>query len=273
MQQLSIALAQVNFKVGDIDGNLSLIEKNIEQAKAQGAGMVVFSELAITGYPPEDLLLRPSLQLRVQQAMDRVAELSQDIAIVIGFPWLQDNILRNMAAVWYQGQLISQYAKRFLPNYQVFDEERYFMAGNRPEVFEWHGLKFGLTVCEDIWHEQPVAESKALGADILLNLNASPFHAGKLSARHDRIRNHVNKHGLPVVYVNQVGGQDELVFDGASFVMNSAGEVVLQADEHAQTLQLLNVEQTDEGLILTGSVQEKKAELASIYDTSGAWCS
>jgi len=267
MQQLSIALAQVNFKVGDIDGNLALIEQQIEQAKAQGAGMIVFSELAITGYPPEDLLLRPSLQLRVEQAMDRVAELSQGLAVVIGFPWLQDGILRNMAAVWYQGQLISQYAKRFLPNYQVFDEERYFIAGNRPEVFEWHGLKFGLSVCEDIWHEQPVAESKALGADILLNLNASPFHAGKLSARHDRIRSHVNKHQLPVVYVNQVGGQDELVFDGASFVMNATGEVVLQADEHAETLQILNVEQTEDSLILTGAVQEEKSELGSIYDT------
>ena len=267
MQQLSIALAQVNFKVGDIDRNLSLIEQQIEQAKAQSAGMIVFSELAITGYPPEDLLLRPSLQLRVEQAMERVAALSHDIAIVIGFPWLQDGVLRNMAAVWYEGKLIAQYAKRFLPNYQVFDEERYFIAGNRPEVFEWHGLKFGLSVCEDIWHEQPVAESKALGADILLNLNASPFHAGKLSARHERIRSHVNKHQLPVVYVNQVGGQDELVFDGASFVMNAAGDVVLQAEEHDESLQILQVEQAESGLILSGEVQQEKSELASIYDT------
>lgn len=267
MQQLSIALAQVNFKVGDIDRNLSLIEQQIEQAKAKNAGMIVFSELAITGYPPEDLLLRPSLQLRVEQAMERVAALSHDIAIVIGFPWLQDGVLRNMAAVWYEEKLIAQYAKRFLPNYQVFDEERYFIAGNRPEVFEWQGLKFGLSVCEDIWHEQPVAESKALGADILLNLNASPFHAGKLSARHERIRSHVNKHQLPVVYVNQVGGQDELVFDGASFVMNAAGDVVLQAEEHEESLQILQLEQTESGLVLSGEVQQEKSELASIYDT------
>lgn len=267
MQQLSIALAQVNFKVGDIDGNLALIEEQVNTARARGAGMIVFSELAITGYPPEDLLLRPSLQLRVQQAMDRIAELSEDIAIVIGFPWVQDDVLRNMAAVWYQGKLLSQYAKRFLPNYQVFDEQRYFAPGNRPEVFEFQGLKFALSVCEDIWHDQPVAESKLLGADILLNLNASPFHAGKLSARHERIRRHVNKHQLPVVYVNQVGGQDELVFDGASFVMDAAGAVVLQAEAHQESLQILDVSKNEEALVLTGAVQREKSELASIYDT------
>lgn len=269
MQQLSIAMAQVNFKVGDIDGNLALIEKNVAQAVSQSADMIVFSELAITGYPPEDLLLRPSLQLRVEQAIDRIASLSDSIAVVMGFPWLQDGMLRNMAGVWFEGKVIAQYAKRFLPNYQVFDEERYFVAGNRPEVFDWKGVRFGLTVCEDIWHDTPTAESKLLGAEVILNLNASPFHEGKLASRHGQVRQHVVNHQLPVIYVNQVGGQDELVFDGASFAMDARGDLVAQAPEHEAALLTLNVSKQEDGAIAfsTAEVLEQKSELASIYDT------
>ena len=172
MQQFSIALAQVNFKVGDIDGNLELIRAAVADAKAKSlpsdkALMVVFSELAITGYPPEDLLLRPSLQHRIELALQDVAKLSTDIAIVLGYPWQEEGQLFNMAGVWSDGQQIAQYAKRFLPNYQVFDEQRYFTAGDETCVFEWQGHQLGLTVCEDIWHEQPIAESKAAGACLL----------------------------------------------------------------------------------------------------------
>lgn len=270
MQQFSIALAQVNFKVGDIDGNLELIRAAVADAKAKSlssekALMVVFSELAITGYPPEDLLLRPSLQHRIELALQDVAKLSTDIAIVIGYPWQEEGQLFNMAGVWSDGQQIAQYAKRFLPNYQVFDEQRYFTAGDEACVFEWQGHQLGLTVCEDIWHEQPIAESKAAGAELIININASPFHLGKLQQRHELLRAHAKRHQLPIVYVNQVGGQDELVFDGASFVVGAEGEMVTNMQEHENGLELVEFDQqlnprANQGLAV-------KSELASIYDT------
>lgn len=270
MQQVSIALAQVNFKVGDIDGNLELIRAAVADAKAQSltsdkALMVVFSELAITGYPPEDLLLRPSLQHRIELALQDVAKLSTDIAIVLGYPWQQEGQLFNMAGVWSDGQQVAQYAKRFLPNYQVFDEQRYFTAGNEACVFEWQGHQLGLTVCEDIWHEQPIAESKAAGAELIININASPFHLGKLQQRHELLTAHAKRYQLPIVYVNQVGGQDELVFDGASFVVGAEGEMVTKMQEHESGLELVEFDQqlnasANQGLAV-------KNELASIYDT------
>lgn len=270
MQQVSIALAQVNFKVGDIDGNLELIRAAVADAKAKSlpsdkALMVVFSELAITGYPPEDLLLRPSLQHRIELALQDVAKLSTDIAIVLGYPWQEEGQLFNMAGVWSDGQQIAQYAKRFLPNYQVFDEQRYFTAGDETCVFEWQGHQLGLTVCEDIWHEQPIAESKAAGAELIININASPFHLGKLQQRHELLTTHAKRHQLPIVYVNQVGGQDELVFDGASFVVGAEGEMVTNMQEHESGLELVEFDQQLNPRANQGFAV--KNELASIYDT------
>jgi NAD+ synthase (glutamine-hydrolysing) len=280
MQQFTIALAQVNFKVGDIDGNLQLIASAVVDAKAQyektrhekiqheeekGALMVVFSELALIGYPPEDLLLRPSLQHRIETGLQQVAKLSSDVAVVVGYPWHQDGKLFNMVGVWSDGEQIAQYAKRCLPNYQVFDEQRYFSAGDKACVFDWQGHKVGLTVCEDIWHEQPIAESKDAGAELIININASPFHTGKLQQRHELLANHAKRHQLPIVYVNQVGGQDELVFDGASFVVDANGELVASLAEHESAISLVNFDKnriSQQSKIIAG-----KTELASIYDT------
>jgi len=294
MQQFSIALAQVNFKVGDIDGNLQLIAEAVADAKAQydktqhkkaqhkddaskeRALMVVFSELALIGYPPEDLLLRPSLQHRIESAVQQVANLSTNVAIVVGYPWQQDGQLFNMAGVWSKGKQIAQYAKRCLPNYQVFDEQRYFTSGSNVCVFDWLGHKVGLTVCEDIWHEHPVAESKAAGAELIININASPFHAGKLQQRHKLLANHAKNHELPIVYVNQVGGQDELVFDGASFVTDREGQLVTSLPEHESSLALVDFERLPPDQRLTcvpskvtagSAVPLPKEALASIYDT------
>jgi NAD+ synthase (glutamine-hydrolysing) len=269
MQKFSIALAQVNFKVGDIDGNLERISSAIAEAKARNsvnkALMVVFSELGLIGYPPEDLLLRPSLQHRVEEALLHVSSLSDDITIVVGYPWSEKGQLFNMAGVWQNGEQVARYAKRCLPNYQVFDEQRYFTPGDEVCVFEWLGHKVGLTICEDIWHEHPIAQSKAAGAELMVNINASPFHAGKLQQRHELLSNHAKNHQLPIIYVNQVGGQDELVFDGASFVVDAQGKVVACAPEHESDLLLVDF---DESL----QVQSEhkllvKSELASIYDT------
>ena len=270
MQQFSIALAQVNFKVGDIDGNLQLIADAVTDAKAQHensdrALMVVFSELALIGYPPEDLLLRPSLQHRIESALLKVANLSSGITIVVGYPWHKDGQLFNMAGVWSNGRQVAQYAKRCLPNYQVFDEQRYFTAGDDACVFDWLGHKVGLTVCEDIWHEQPMVDSKAAGAELIININASPFHTGKLQQRHELLANHARRHELPIVYVNQVGGQDELVFDGASFVVDAKGKLAASLPEHESIVGLVNF---DESLLVQNSViSVEKTELASIYDT------
>ncbi|PHR97871.1 MAG: NAD+ synthase [Blastopirellula sp.] len=280
MQQFSIALAQVNFKVGDIDGNLQLIADSVAAAKAQydkkkhekqqhekddSALMIVFSELALIGYPPEDLLLRPSLQHRIESALQQVAILSSNVTIVVGYPWHQGGQLFNMAGVWSKGQQIAQYAKRCLPNYQVFDEQRYFTAGDEVCVFDWQGHKVGLTVCEDIWHDQPVTESKAAGAELIININASPFHSGKLQQRHELLANHAQRHQLPIVYVNQVGGQDELVFDGASFVVDANGKLAASLPEHESIVGLVHF---DESLLVQNSViAPEKTKLASIYDT------
>ena len=283
MQQFSIALAQINFKVGDIDGNLEKINTAILDAKAQFMSslteaeddkdsnelMVVFSELALIGYPPEDLLLRPSLQHRVEQGLQQIAEMSKDVAIVMGYPWQQGGKLFNMAGVWCKGEQVAQYAKRFLPNYQVFDEQRYFSVGDQPCVFEWLGHKVGLTICEDIWHEAPVLETKAAGAEIIININASPFHVGKLKERHDLLSGHAKKTNLPIVYVNQVGAQDELVFDGSSFVVDAQGQVVTSLAEHASDLQLVEFTAPLEQPFtkLKKPVLKEKEDLKSIYDT------
>jgi len=269
IRQVSIALAQANFKVGDIDGNLELISSAIAAAKAKNspdkALMVVFSELALIGYPPEDLLLRPSLQHRMETALQQVANLSAGITVVVGYPWSEKGQLFNMAGVWQNGEQVAQYAKRCLPNFQVFDEQRYFTAGTETCVFEWQGHQVGLTVCEDIWHEHPVAESKAAGAELLININASPFHSGKLQQRYELLSNHAKRHQLPIVYVNQVGGQDELVFDGASFVVDASGDIFATAAEHESALTLVDF---DESLnIQNGQKALAKSELASIYDT------
>jgi NAD+ synthase (glutamine-hydrolysing) len=270
MQQFSIALAQVNFKVGDIDGNLNLIAASVKDAKAQLAEtdqalMVVFSELALIGYPPEDLLLRPSLQHRIEAGLLQVEKLSADVTIVAGYPWYQEGKLFNMVGVWQNGHQVAQYAKRCLPNYQVFDEQRYFSAGDEACVFDWYGHKIGLTVCEDIWHERPMSESKAAGAELMININASPFHTGKLQQRHELLSRHAKRHQLPIVYVNQVGGQDELVFDGASFVVDAQGEVVASLMEHEAAVELVEF---DANLrVNRASPLLVKSELASIYDT------
>jgi len=270
MQQFTIALAQVNFKVGDIDGNLQLITDSVADAQAKhkeekGALMVVFSELALIGYPPEDLLLRPSLQHRIEVGLQHVAKLSSDVAIAVGYPWHEDGKLFNMVGVWSDGEQIAQYAKRCLPNYQVFDEQRYFTAGDEACVFDWQGHKVGLTVCEDIWHEQPITESKDAGAELIININASPFHTGKLEQRHELLANHAKRHQLPIVYVNQVGGQDELVFDGASFVVDALGQLVASLAEHESAITLVNFDKNR--ISQKSKIAVGKTELASIYDT------
>ncbi len=230
MAQLIVALAQVNPLVGDIPGNARLVISAVQRARQQlKAGIVVFPELVLTGYPPEDLLFRPSLQGRIERALDAVGAACQDITVVLGYPRRVGAKLYNMAGVISGGQLVAEYAKNMLPNYLVFDEKRYFEPGSEICVVDICGVPTAITVCEDIWFPEPIARARARGARLMLNINASPFHCDKPAERRALIAQRAREGAMPVVYVNQVGGQDELVFDGGSMVVDAAGTIQFQA--------------------------------------------
>ena len=220
MAQLIVVMAQVNPLVGDIDGNAAVIvARSREAVAAHGAQVVVFPELALTGYPPEDLLLRPSIALRVERALERLRRELPDVWVLVGYPRRSERGLENVAGLLKGGELVAEYAKMELPNYQVFDEKRYFVAGEQPCVLEIEGFRVALSVCEDIWHERPTALAVAAGAELVLNINASPFHLGKHLERRKIVERRAIAGGVGVIYVNQVGGQDELVFDGGSMAI------------------------------------------------------
>jgi NAD+ synthase (glutamine-hydrolysing) len=230
MVSLVLSLAQVNTLVGDIPGNTRQVLNLAERAwREQQADAVIFPELTLTGYPPEDLLLRPSLAPRIEQALAELQAAGLPLAIVVGYPRLREGKLYNMAGVIQGGELIAEYAKQCLPNYQVFDEKRYFAAGEDACVFDLKGVPCALTVCEDIWHPQPMAQAQAAGAHLMLNLNASPYHRGKQQERELMLAERARAGAMPIVYVNLVGGQDELVFDGGSVFVSAEGEVCQRA--------------------------------------------
>ncbi|UYM15323.1 NAD+ synthase [Endozoicomonas euniceicola] len=233
---LNIVMAQINLKVGDIDGNTSMVINAAEQARdTHQADLVVFPELTLCGYPPEDLLLRPSLILRTEQALHRLNAV-KGIDIVIGVPGMGAHGLENQAVVLRDGQVMVRYAKQHLPNYQVFDEKRYFVPGHQIATFDCKGTRLALTICEDLWFQEPAMQAREAGADLILSLNASPFHKDKQSVRRETIRQRCQETGLPVLYVNLFGGQDELVFDGGSFAMNGDGRLMACGDYFSETL-------------------------------------
>ncbi|MCC6374457.1 MAG: NAD+ synthase [Moraxellaceae bacterium] len=225
---LRIAFAQHNFLVGDIVKNTAKVRHLAQQAQAQDCDVLVFPELCLTGYPPEDLLLRASLALRIEHALQSLTDI-RDIVLVLGYPKRIEGQLFNMAGVWLNGECLTEYAKQKLPNYQVFDERRYFEHGTHAAIFDYKGYRIGLNICEDIWHQEPVTQAKALGAELLICINASPFHLNKQQQRLALVQHRAQANSLAVAYVNLVGGQDELVFDGGSFVVNSNGEVAFEA--------------------------------------------
>jgi len=243
---LCICMAQLNLRVGDIEGNAQrVIETALRARDALAAQVVVFPELTLTGYPPEDLLLRPGLHLRVRQALDLVLESVEGVTVVIGHPEETPEGIYNAASVLRDGAVLGRYRKQLLPNYSVFDEKRYFVPGDAPCVVEVEGVSLGVTICEDVWQPGPAAQAAAAGARLLLNLNASPFHHGKLEEREAVMRERVAEAGAPVVYVNLVGGQDELVFDGASFVMDAAGRMTQRAPSCEEGLYPVEFEVAD----------------------------
>lgn len=240
LSQLRIAMAQINLLVGDIEGNADKIIDYAHRAKEAGADLAVFPELALTGYPPEDLLLRPGLYHRIETALQNICTAVQDIAIVLGYPRMVDDVVFNMAGTIRGGKVEAEYKKQCLPNYSVFDEKRYFNAGDKPCVVDMNGFSLGITICEDIWQPGPMDQAYKAGAGMVINLNASPFHLGKAHEREQVLQQRVSETGIPVAYVNLVGGQDELIFDGGSFIVNQQSRVVQRSPAFEQGLYYLD---------------------------------
>ena len=239
-----LALAQLNLTVGDLPGNTALMVEYLRQAREAGADLVAFPELSTTGYPPEDLLFKKSFLDANVAAMEQVVAESQGIAVVLGYVQPRESGIANSAAIGYDGKLIDTYDKIFLPNYGVFDEERYFIKGNVCPVYEIGGIRIGVNVCEDIWYEVgPSTVQRRAGAELIVNINASPFHAGKSAYRRDSIvGSRAAGHGLFVAYLNTVGGQDELVFDGNSMVSDPYGQVVARGPAFREAMILADID-------------------------------
>ncbi|MEN8614458.1 NAD+ synthase [Dehalogenimonas sp. THU2] len=242
MKQLRIALAQVNPTVGDFRGNVRLITENIEKARAAGADIIAFPELVITGYPPEDLLLKSSFIDANLKALDKVIEATREITAVVGFVDRKSG-LRNAAAIIHDGRLSAVYHKVYLPNYGVFDEKRYFHAGNVCPVFGIAGVGVGFSVCEDIWYEAgPVTVQASAGAELVLNISASPYHHGKHMVRERMLGARATDNVAAVAFCNMVGGQDELVFDGASVIFDERGKIVARAGQFEAELLIADID-------------------------------
>ena len=247
IRSFRLALAQMNPTVGDIDGNTARILEYVERARDCRADLVAFPELAVTGYPPEDLLFKTSFLQANVEAMRRVVAAAKDIAVVVGYVAVGDSAtgadIANAAAVGYDGQLIDTYRKMYLPNYGVFDEDRYFRRGTECPVYRINGVGVGVNICEDIWYPVgPIAVQREAGAELIVNINGSPFHAGKSAYREKMIATRAADNGLFVAYLNLVGGQDELVFDGSSLVCDMAGEVIARSQAFAEDLLVIDLD-------------------------------
>jgi len=268
-KELKIALAQVNPLVGDIGGNTGKVIALAHQARSEGGvDLVMFPELALTGYPPEDLLLRPSIRTRVEHALEQLLrELPVDISVLVGYPRSVNGKLYNAAGFFREGKLVAEYHKQELPNYQVFDEKRYFSEGRAPCIVEVGGVQAAITICEDMWHAGPMAQAREAGAQLMLNINASPFHEGKGKERQEMLGQRAREGGMPLVYMNMVGGQDELVFDGASAVVDRQGEMAFRAPAFTEGLFSVTMELHNGGPVPTSqSVAPDQSVEASIYD-------
>ncbi len=261
------ALAQIDLVVGDVAGNTAKIIDYAQRARdAEGADIVVFPELSICGYPPEDLLFHAGLRHDIEAAVAEIRDKVLGIAILLGFPEYEDGHIYNTCAVLQDGAVLAHYRKQLLPNYSVFDEERYFTAGKEPAVFNLNGIRIGLNICEDIWRPGPIGASRVAGAECVLVINGSPFEIGSQENRENEVRLRVSEAGIPVVYVNHVGGQDELVFDGGSFVMDADGEIAYRARSFEESMQTIVLEGTARGVCPErGRIAKADNKVATVY--------
>jgi len=242
MSALRLALAQLNVTVGDLDANRRLIEEAIRRAQAWRADLVVVPELAVCGYPPEDLLLKPRFVEANAQVLERLTSAARGLAALVGFVERdRQGQLYNAAAVLAGGRRVATYRKQCLPNYGVFDEKRYFLPGASSLLLVVGGVRVGVTVCEDLWEEHPCRALRACGTQLVVNLSASPYHAGKLTERERLFALRARRHQLAIAYCNLVGGQDELVFDGASLVLDARGRELARAAQFREDLLLVDL--------------------------------
>ncbi len=267
-KSVSIALAQLNLFVGDVTGNTEKILGYATRARDElQADLVVFSELAICGYPPEDLLFHAGLLRRVDEALDEIRSSVRGIAILAGFPEYSNDQIYNACAVFQDGDILARYRKQLLPNYRVFDEERYFTAGKEAAVFSLNGVRIGLNICEDVWQPGPAAAAKVAGAEFIIAINGSPYELETQSKREHVVGQRVQETRLPVVYLNMVGGQDELVFDGGSFVMDADGEIAFRAKPFKEGLHRILMNATASGVVPEpGDVEPQLSAEQSVYE-------
>ena len=265
MTSLPIVLAQLNFVVGDITGNTQKMLIAISKAIDEKAKLIIFPELAITSYPPEDLLLRNDLYFHIEQALNQLMLASKKIDIVVGYPKLENGLVFN-AASWFQnGKIIASYNKQILPNTGVFDEKRYFTKGQNNVVVNWEGMKVGLLICEDIWHSIPISNACQAGAKFIIAINASPYSQTKETLRKAVIKKRCEEQHLSLLYVNHIGGQDDLLFDGNSMAVNKNGDVAAQAVSFKE--QLLTVYFDSSTQQFLEQALPNQSSLSVIYDS------
>jgi len=264
---IKIGIVQENPIVGDISGNTRLAVKAIRELEKKNPDIILFTEMFLTGYPPEDLLLRDDLLDSIDDAISELSNVSKSIHLVIGYPRKKGNRLFNTAGVIYKEKLLMEYFKQELPNYRVFDEKRYFTPGKGPGLFEVKGNTLALTVCEDIWHTKAIRQASRRGADLILNLNASPFHRNKSQEREELLKNHADKFQIPIIYANQVGGQDELVFDGASMVVGPNTGLRVQLDSFKVDSRIVEFSVNSAGLLEAQSTKTvPRSDLEDVYE-------
>ena len=241
---MKLTLAQLDFVVGDVDGNVERVRSACQRSGQSGDDLLLFPELAIAGYPPDDLLLRPGFLARCQAGVSAIEAAALPGHVLVGHPWQQDEQLYNACSWWRDGQLQLRYLKQALPNYAVFDEKRHFARGQEVGLVRWGAVSVGLMICEDIWADAPTARTVAAGAELLLVCNASPYHAGKRAEREALLQRRAREHGVAIAYVNLLGGQDDIVFDGQSLAVNADGSIAGVAPAFAEELLSLDYDPT-----------------------------
>jgi NAD+ synthase (glutamine-hydrolysing) len=264
--RLRIALGQLNLLVGDVAGNAAKMIAAAQRARDElKADVILFPELALTGYPPEDLLLRPDLSVRVELALGEMLRSISDIDVIVGYPKRQYGKLFNAASLLRGGKVTATYFKHILPNYGVFDEKRYFAEGFDPCVLDIRGTPVGLTICEDVWDRGPVEQAVNAGAKLMFNINASPYHRKKGQERFEVVARRARNNGVPIVYLNLVGGQDELVFDGDSFVVDARGEMTQRAPAFEEGAHLVEIETDGRMAPVPARITPDLSEAESVY--------
>jgi NAD+ synthase (glutamine-hydrolysing) len=265
--KLRIALGQLNLLVGDVAGNAKRIVAAAEEACSElNTDLLVLPELTLSGYPPEDLLFHRGFRVAIEKGLETVKTARASCGFVVGFPEYAGSQIFNSAALIERGEVRATHRKSCLPNYKVFDEKRYFKPGGQPTVVDFRGFRIGILVCEDIWEPEPAQLARSAGAEMFIVLNASPFEIHKQRNREDIVRRCVRDNGLPVVYVNMLGGQDELVFDGNSFVMNARGEVVMRAPPFEEGLYPMEFQRGAKGVEpVATTLAPELADAESVY--------